>query len=463
MIKTFNQSKTSFLVRTRGCETKKEKTMKNKILFIIMFGMLLNIVSAFLISDQGGNVKEITTGNLTALSNLTIGIYDNLTGGNLIFEQNFSGGIVNGSWNVMINPTLEYGKSYWKDYKINGEDLDFEGNETLEFQSSLGKIHNISFINFSLINSCSAGNSIRLIYENGSVECETDDSTSVNLTSYALKNQSETFEGNITTNHTGFFGWLGSLTSRITNLFVQDINFNGTINGSGSINITGNISASYFMGDGSLLINLPSSVNHTNITWFLYNSTWDESNLIDLLNSSVTNRFTVYNNSARDFTLYVNTTIAGYVDANSGLNHTNITWFLYNSTWDESNLIDLLNSSVTNRFTVYNNSARDFTLYVNTTAGTYAIYVNSTAGTYANFINTSAIGWANYLNTTAGTYTLLVNSTSASYARYVNTTMASYAVSKAGDTMTGNLNMTVKNLTSVDCVWFNSGGRICSA
>src|SRR3989338_5174994 len=211
--------------------------MKNKILlFVLIFGILPNIVSAFLISDQGTNVLEIATGNLTALANLTISIYDSSTGGNLIFEQNSSNAIVNGSWNVMINPNLEYGKSYWKDYQINGEDLDFDGNERLELQSSIGKINNISFINFSLINSCSEGSSIRLIYENGSVLCETDDSgsgTSSNLTNYALKNQSETFTGNITTSQTGLFGWLGNLVSRIAKLYVQDVDFNGTINGSG--------------------------------------------------------------------------------------------------------------------------------------------------------------------------------------------------------------------------------------
>ena len=91
----------------------------------------------------------------------------------------------------MINPNLEYGISYYKDYKINSEDLDFDGNERLEFQSSVGEINNVSFINFSLVNSCTAGSSIRLIYANGSVECEVDDdsggSGSSNLTNYAFK------------------------------------------------------------------------------------------------------------------------------------------------------------------------------------------------------------------------------------------------------------------------------------
>ena len=36
-------------------------------------------------------------------------------------------------------------------------------------------------------------------------------------------------------------------------------------------------------------------------------------------------------------------------------------------------------------------------------------------------------------------------------------------INKTGDTMTGNLNMSTNNVTSVNCIVFNSGGRICSA
>ena len=86
--------------------------MRNKIiLLILVFLISQSFVSAFLISDQGTNVREVATGNLTASANLTISIYDNLTGGNLNFEQNFSDAIVNGSWNVMVGPDLEYGKN----------------------------------------------------------------------------------------------------------------------------------------------------------------------------------------------------------------------------------------------------------------------------------------------------------------------------------------------------------------
>lgn len=86
--------------------------------------------------------------------------------------------------------------------------------------------------------------------------------------------------GNITTTDTGFFSWLGSLITRITRLFVQDIDFNGTISSdTGNINISandgnvdtsGNVTADYFIGNGSLLTGisggtLGSSINTTEI------------------------------------------------------------------------------------------------------------------------------------------------------------------------------------------------------
>ena len=35
-------------------------------------------------------------------------------------------------------------------------------------------------------------------------------------------------------------------------------------------------------------------------------------------------------------------------------------------------------------------------------------------------------------------------------------------VDAAGDTMTGNLNMTSQNISAIDCIVFDSGGSICS-
>ena len=81
------------------------------------------------------------------------------------------------------------------------------------------------------------------------------------LTNYALKNQSETFAGNITATQTGFFGWLGSLTSRVTKLWVVDID------ATGNIETSQNVSANYFKGDGSLLTNLPSAGAESDPQW----------------------------------------------------------------------------------------------------------------------------------------------------------------------------------------------------
>ena len=150
------------------------------IVFVIGF-LLVSASAAVLLSDQGTDVKDKTTGQLLESGNLTITIYDAAADGTLIFNLTTTNAIANGSWNLMISANLEFGNTYWKDYMINGEDLDFDGNERISFQSPLGQINNASLINFSLINNCSAGSSIRMIYANGSVVCETDDSGSGNV------------------------------------------------------------------------------------------------------------------------------------------------------------------------------------------------------------------------------------------------------------------------------------------
>lgn len=239
---------------------------------LLIFIFISSIGSAVLISDQGNNVR-FTNGTLLDIGDLTISIYDNPSGGNMIFSTTINGAIVNGSWNLMINPEVQYGQIYWKDYEINGEDLDFDGNERLQFQSSSGLINNASFLNFSMIGSCSSGSAIMVVYSNGSVECESVVGGGVDLTNYALKNQSEIFVGNITTADSGLFGFLGSLASRITKLFVRDID------ASGNIDATGNISATYILGDGSLLTNLPSAGSESDPIFVAENSTlWTSIN-----------------------------------------------------------------------------------------------------------------------------------------------------------------------------------------
>src|SRR3989344_4156297 len=136
--------------------------MKNniqKILLIIPIVILLILfiaisVSASLnvsLSDQGTGVRDKSTNSLVLSGNLTVDIYDDPTAGTLIYSEVFTNIINNGSWNIMLgenssNPLpLEYGKKYYKDYKINNEDADFTNStggtiERLFFYSPLGDI-----------------------------------------------------------------------------------------------------------------------------------------------------------------------------------------------------------------------------------------------------------------------------------------------------------------------------------
>ena len=180
------------------------------LLFTLFFTTTVSAALNVSLSNQGTEVKVKSTGELLTSGNLTVTLWDSLTGGNIIYNETFIDAIVNGSWGVMLgedssNPLpLEFGRIYYYDYKINGDDVNFTNfNGTSVgrqfFYSPLGDI-------------------------NGS-DLATD--FYINTT------------GNLTTTDTGFFGWLGSLVTRITGLFVQNINFNGTISSvNGNINIT---------------------------------------------------------------------------------------------------------------------------------------------------------------------------------------------------------------------------------
>src|SRR3989339_751084 len=214
---------------------------KNLLIFFIFVIPLINFIFAtpVLLSDQGTDLKLVSTGELLSTGNITIYIYDSVTGGSLIYSNLFINNITNGSWNVVINPNLEYGKNYWKDYSVNGDNLNFSGNDRIQFQSPLGLINNASLFNFSLINSCVAGSSIRQVYENGSVLCETDDTgsggnsswnESYANTKYLLQSE----EGNLDVNSSVYSNsstWWSGLSSWLSGWFINNagvLTFNET-------------------------------------------------------------------------------------------------------------------------------------------------------------------------------------------------------------------------------------------
>jgi len=140
-------------------EKLKNETKKMKKIFLILIGMIflvsaITFVSASLnvtLSDQGTNVRLISDGSALLSGNITIQVWDSIVAGDIIYNETFTNGIINGSWNVMIgenysNPlSLEYGRVYYKEYRINDEDVDFKdyAGATVErkaFYSPLGDI-----------------------------------------------------------------------------------------------------------------------------------------------------------------------------------------------------------------------------------------------------------------------------------------------------------------------------------
>ncbi len=107
--------------------------MNKNYLFVFAFVLFsISMTSATLnvsLSDQGTEVTNTSSGAVLTVGDLTVLIYDALTGGNLIYNETFSSAIGNGSWNVMLgemtNLPLEFGKIYFKDYLIAGEDANF--------------------------------------------------------------------------------------------------------------------------------------------------------------------------------------------------------------------------------------------------------------------------------------------------------------------------------------------------
>jgi hypothetical protein len=161
---------------------------------------------------------------------------------------------------------------------LNVQAVDGSGNVvtgTYKFEfniSTSGDCANVVFTNYSTLTTNSQGiisyylDNTNLnysdqywlcIYRNGVVQS----TEKVGQTPYAFAARNVTLSGvepnsnfalgnyNLTTTGSGFFNFLGSLASRITSFFVQNIDFNGMINGSGNINTTANITANTFFGN----------------------------------------------------------------------------------------------------------------------------------------------------------------------------------------------------------------------
>ena len=112
-------------------------TGKNVLLaaLIIMLVMVAGLDVNFY---DRGRVKQKTTREYVNTT-VRIEIWDQATVGTKLYTKD--GTATNGRWNIAVGPVeLEYGKQYWKEYTIGGEDADFNGAERQPFYALHGGI-----------------------------------------------------------------------------------------------------------------------------------------------------------------------------------------------------------------------------------------------------------------------------------------------------------------------------------
>jgi len=309
--------------------------MDKPILLSLFYISLLFIISPglsyIILSDQGSEVRNVSSGDLLEEGNLAISIWDSPVAGTQIYSHTFESAIQNGSWNVMLNITypMEFGKTYYKDYLIDGDNLDFDGNDRLAFVSPLGLINDASNLNWSVVGSCPEGFAVRQILENGSAICQAvNGSIQINMSSNGWNNDSLNTNtslnvntgGNVTGSY-GLFGYLGSIVGRITKIFATDIDVSGnlTLNGTSisSWSAVNKSNLSEFVNDAGyinssqiLSINRTHLSNFTNDLGFVNSSDLEAYNETNWVNS----RHYISNNSSVVFTNVSADWLKGYLN-----------------------------------------------------------------------------------------------------------------------------------------------------
>jgi len=117
----------------------------NKIYVAVLFGIIIIVFSAFVSADLMNIQGEVTLTNGSSTSgDIQFVIYNNETGGTIVFDSgnDFNGSIVDGEYDVVLGSntslSLVYGDTYYMEIYVNGEDLDFDGNERQMFISNIG-------------------------------------------------------------------------------------------------------------------------------------------------------------------------------------------------------------------------------------------------------------------------------------------------------------------------------------
>lgn len=123
--------------------------MKQKIELAATTIVLIALLSVFATANDYMAVQGSV--NFTGIGNITFTIWNQSTSGSSVYNSgtDYNGAISNGRYDILIGDganqlSLEYGRTYYLDISINGQDLDFNGNERQMFQSNTGNITSLT-------------------------------------------------------------------------------------------------------------------------------------------------------------------------------------------------------------------------------------------------------------------------------------------------------------------------------
>ncbi|MBI2042777.1 tail fiber domain-containing protein [Candidatus Pacearchaeota archaeon] len=272
------------------------------LLLVLSLVLAINLISASLnvaLSDQGSNVKTKSTGALVASGDLEVTIYDDPAAGNLIYNETFTNAISNGTWNIMLGEgtvlPLEFGKTYWRDYKIKGEDVDFT-------------LYNLTVVERRIFYSPLGDISGEDINQSANLIVRGINATSLEVNGGWESNGVSIRNGNIFA-QTGYF-------YNITGLNVSILNVNGSIlpnvfddtfdigNSSlrwrdlwlsRNLNVSGTATIGIIKAYDWSNISHSLLYNHTLSTFNAFNSTWDNRYLIADVSTALSNNITSVN------------------------------------------------------------------------------------------------------------------------------------------------------------------------
>ena len=380
----------------------------NIIISILAFVLFLNVVSAALnvsLADHGSNIKNKSSGAILTSGNLRIEVYSASSGGTLIYNETFASAIVNGSWNVMLgenssNPlSLEFGKIYYKDYLINGENVNFTNltGSNVDRQFFYAPLGDIGGEDINQSTNITASWFIGNINGTGTV--------------YAQSTKNLSLGYDFATNGT-LISWVNAI--------------NGTLASTIAANTFGNFNQTF----NSTTLFLWSLLNRIGI------GTTSPQNVLNVLGdiNATTTVFSQGKNlslgydyalnassSGISWTNAINGTLLNYTDALNGTLALNSSLASYVKTinWNSTNTSYVSWANAINGTLLNYTDALNGTLALNSSLASYVKTINW------NSTNTSYVSWANAINGTLLNYTDALNNTLMQQANW-NATNTSY-------------------------------------